>query len=88
MGNACWELYCLEHWLKADRYYEDWDPTVGPSKEWIESLWSFLNSEGINEALDCLKDLPVILTTAGKILIPPSLLHCILDSSNFSIFNI
>ena len=75
-------------WLEANRYYEDWDPTVGPSKEWIELLWSFLNREDLNAALDCLKDLPVILATGGKILIPPSLSYTVFTqlSSRSSVF--
>ena len=76
------------NWLVADRYFEDWDPTVGPSKEWIESLWSFLNGEDLNTALDCLKDLPVIPATGGKILIPPSLSYTVFTqlSSPSSLF--
>ena len=25
MGNACWELFCLEHGIKSDGYIENWN---------------------------------------------------------------
>jgi sacsin len=75
-------------WLQATQYLEDWNPTVGPSKEWIELLWSFLSREDLNAALACLKDLPIIPANGGRILIPPSLSYTVFSqlSSRSSVY--
>ena len=66
-----------EGWLVANRYYEDYTPHLGPSIEWIETMWSFLKTEDIDKALECLKDLPIILAGGGKMLVPPSLSYTV-----------
>jgi sacsin len=68
-----------KRWQKTDEYYENWTPSLGPSKKWIETLWSFLKTEteDINKALECLKNWPIILVGGGKMLIPPSLSHTV-----------
>ena len=66
-----------ERWLVADQYYENWTPCLGPSKKWIETLWSFLKTKDIDKALECLKNLPIFVVGGGKMLVPPSLSYSV-----------
>lgn len=39
MGNACWELYCLEHGIQVDGQMPS-DKTVGSDKESFTTFFS------------------------------------------------
>ena len=60
-------------WL-VSHHYRKWDPDVGPSKEWITKLWSYLmKCTKLSNSIECLKALPIISVGDGRMLVPPCL---------------
>ena len=73
------------NWLNASRYYDDWNPDVGPSKQWIDRLWSYLRTVDCDEALKTLANFPII-TVGKKTLVPPSLSQTVLLPKSSELF--
>ncbi|XP_062502568.1 sacsin-like [Corticium candelabrum] len=88
-------------WLVSDEY-KGWDSSasnrtcvssdvgndsaVGPSKQWIKRLWSYLKTYDCNVALKALEKIPIISVDGGKMLVPPILSHTVLLPMHSNLF--
>ena len=96
IGNACWELYCLEHGIQPDGHVPS-DKTVGCGDD---SFNTFFAETGAGKHVPRAVFVDLEPTVVGKICLPPthtlervslhgsvSLLYTTANTNNLSVFD-